>query len=115
LRVTKRLSKVSSTSLLLRQKPLKNLELTINHHVQISARRWPYEEWFAAIIIIIEGQFQVFQRISSSKLVLKTVENRFAALKDFVRMAASRQTVGKRLKKKRPKWLLFLKVALLRF
>jgi hypothetical protein len=33
-----------------------------------------------AILIIIKGQFQVFQRFSSSKLVLKTVESRFAAL-----------------------------------
>jgi hypothetical protein len=34
----------------------------------------------SAIPIIIEGQFQVFQRFSSSKLVLKTVESCFAAL-----------------------------------
>ncbi len=33
-----------------------------------------------AIPIIIEGQFQAFQRFSSSKLVLKTFENRSAAL-----------------------------------
>jgi hypothetical protein len=33
-----------------------------------------------AIPIIIEGQFQVFQRFSSSKLVLRTVESRFTAL-----------------------------------
>jgi hypothetical protein len=33
-----------------------------------------------AIPIIIEGQFQAFQRFSSSKLVLKAVENRSAAL-----------------------------------
>jgi hypothetical protein len=33
-----------------------------------------------AIPIIIEGRFQVFQRFSSSKLVLKTVESCFAAL-----------------------------------
>jgi hypothetical protein len=33
-----------------------------------------------AIPIIIEGQFQAFQRFSSSKLVLKTVENRSTAL-----------------------------------
>ncbi len=33
-----------------------------------------------AIPIIIEGQFQVFQRFSSSKLVLKPVESCFAAL-----------------------------------
>ncbi len=33
-----------------------------------------------AIPIIIEGQFQVFQRFSSSKLVLKAVESCFAAL-----------------------------------
>jgi hypothetical protein len=30
--------------------------------------------------MIIEGQFQVFQRFSSSKLVLKTVESCFSAL-----------------------------------
>ncbi len=33
-----------------------------------------------AILIIIEGQFQAFQRVSSSKLVLKTVESCFVAL-----------------------------------
>ena len=33
-----------------------------------------------AIPIIIEGQFQVFQRFSSSKLVLETVESCFVAL-----------------------------------
>jgi hypothetical protein len=33
-----------------------------------------------AIPIIIEGRFQVFQRFSSSKLVLKTVESCFMAL-----------------------------------
>jgi hypothetical protein len=33
-----------------------------------------------AIPIIIEGRFQVFQRFSSSKLVLKTVESCFVAL-----------------------------------
>jgi hypothetical protein len=33
-----------------------------------------------AIPIMIEGRFQVFQRFSSSKLVLKTVKSCFAAL-----------------------------------
>jgi hypothetical protein len=33
-----------------------------------------------AILIIIKGQFQVFQRFSSSKLVLETVESCFVAL-----------------------------------
>ncbi len=33
-----------------------------------------------AILIIIEGQFQIFQRLSSSKLVLKTVESCFTVL-----------------------------------
>jgi hypothetical protein len=33
-----------------------------------------------AILIVIEGQFHAFQRFSSSKLVLKTVESRLAAL-----------------------------------
>jgi hypothetical protein len=33
-----------------------------------------------AIPIIIEGWFQVFQRFSSSKLVLQTVESCFVAL-----------------------------------
>jgi hypothetical protein len=33
-----------------------------------------------AILMIIEGQFQVIQRLSSSKLVLKTVDSRFVAL-----------------------------------
>ncbi len=33
-----------------------------------------------AILIIIEGQFQIFQRFSSSKLVLRTVESCFVAL-----------------------------------
>jgi hypothetical protein len=32
------------------------------------------------MLIIIEGQFQIFQRFSSSKLVLKTAQSRFAAL-----------------------------------
>jgi hypothetical protein len=36
-----------------------------------------------AILIIFEGQFQVFQRFSSSKLVLKTVKNCFVALKCY--------------------------------
>ncbi len=45
-----------------------------------------YVFWFAgwssvtAILIIIEGQVQVFQRFSSSKLVLKAVGSRFEAL-----------------------------------
>ncbi len=33
-----------------------------------------------AIPIIIEGRFQVFQRFSSSKLVLKTIESCFTGL-----------------------------------
>ncbi len=33
-----------------------------------------------AILIIIEGLFQAFQRKSNSKLVLKTVASRFATL-----------------------------------
>ncbi len=33
-----------------------------------------------AILIIIEGQFQILQRFSSSKLILKSVKSRFAAL-----------------------------------
>jgi hypothetical protein len=33
--------------------------------------------------ITIEGQFQVFQRVSSSKVVLKTVESCFLALKYY--------------------------------
>jgi hypothetical protein len=33
-----------------------------------------------AILIIIEGRFQVFQRFPSSKLELKTVESCFVAL-----------------------------------
>jgi hypothetical protein len=33
-----------------------------------------------AILTIIEGQFQVFQRFSSSKLILQTVESCFGAL-----------------------------------
>jgi hypothetical protein len=39
-----------------------------------------HEMWATAILIIIEGQLQVFQRFSSSKLVLKTVESCFMAL-----------------------------------
>ncbi len=35
---------------------------------------------YTAIPIIIEGQFQVFQRFSSSELVLKAVESCFVAL-----------------------------------
>jgi hypothetical protein len=34
-----------------------------------------------AILIIIEGQFQVLQRFSSSNLVLKAVESCFMALR----------------------------------
>jgi hypothetical protein len=37
-------------------------------------------KYHTAIPIIIEGQFQVFQLFSSSKLVLKTVESCFVAL-----------------------------------
>jgi hypothetical protein len=37
----------------------------------------------AAIPIIIEGQLQVFQQFSSSKLVLKTVESCYVALNYF--------------------------------
>ncbi len=33
-----------------------------------------------AILIIIEGQLQVFQQFSSSKLVIKTVESCYTAL-----------------------------------
>jgi hypothetical protein len=37
-----------------------------------------------AISIIIEGQFfQIFQRFSSSKLILNTVESRFTALNHY--------------------------------
>ena len=36
--------------------------------------------WHTATLIVVEGQFQVFQRLSSSVLVLKTVESRFMAL-----------------------------------
>jgi hypothetical protein len=39
-----------------------------------------YVRTVTAIPIIIEGRFQGFQRFSSSKLVLKTVESCFAAL-----------------------------------
>ncbi len=35
------------------------------------------------ILIIIEGQFQAFQRLSSSKLLLQTVESCFAALNSY--------------------------------
>ncbi len=38
------------------------------------------KNWHTAILIIIEGPFQVFQRFFSSKLVLKTVESCFVAL-----------------------------------
>ena len=36
-----------------------------------------------AILIMIEGQFQILQRFSSSKQVLKTVESCFAALNHY--------------------------------
>ncbi len=39
-----------------------------------------YEHVRNAILIIFEGQLQVFQRFSSSKLVPKTVESCFVAL-----------------------------------
>jgi hypothetical protein len=35
---------------------------------------------FSAILMLIEGRLQAFQRLSSSKLVLKTVQNCFTAL-----------------------------------
>jgi hypothetical protein len=38
---------------------------------------------YTAILIIFEGQLQVFQRFSSSKLVLKTVESCFMALNHY--------------------------------
>ena len=37
----------------------------------------------AAVLIIIESQFPAFQRFSSSKLVLRTVESCFVALNDY--------------------------------
>jgi hypothetical protein len=39
-----------------------------------------HSSYNTAIPIIIEGQFQVFQRFSSSKLVLEAVESCFVAL-----------------------------------
>ena len=43
--------------------------------------RWEHTKVMTtAILITMEGLFQVFQRFSSSKLVLKTVGSRFAAL-----------------------------------
>jgi hypothetical protein len=36
-----------------------------------------------AFLMIFEGQFQVFQRFSSSRLVLKTVRSRFTAIKYY--------------------------------
>ncbi len=41
-----------------------------------------------AILMIIVGQLQVFQRVSSSKLVLKTVGSCFVAFSIIMRMAA---------------------------
>jgi hypothetical protein len=49
---------------------------TIHIHVYLKV----VVRFCTAIPIIIEGQFQVFQRFSSSKLVLKTVESCFVAL-----------------------------------
>jgi hypothetical protein len=55
-----------------------------------------------AILIIIEGQLQVFQRFSSSKLVLKTGEGCFMALNHYgngsTGVHSSRETL-KKLKK----------------
>ncbi len=52
------------------REPSKAVKLTIHYYASGST----------AIPIIIEGSFQVFQRFSSSKLVLKTVESCFVAL-----------------------------------
>ncbi len=46
-----------------------------------------------AILIIIESQFQAFQRFSSSKLVLKTVDSRFAALNYYGNGSTSTQVM----------------------
>ncbi len=51
-----------------------SFEDAVEHHSD------DWEQGCTAIPIIIEGRFQVFQRFSSSKLVLKTVESCFAAL-----------------------------------
>ncbi len=47
--------------------------------VPFSCVHYTHSLCHTAIPIIIEGQFQVFQRFSSSKLVLKTVESCFVA------------------------------------
>jgi hypothetical protein len=52
--------------------------LVIHTHVYIHVQGFECE--CTAILIIIEGQLQVFQRFSSSKLVLKAVESCFVAL-----------------------------------
>jgi hypothetical protein len=39
--------------------------------------------YYTAILVIIEVQFQVSQRFSSSKLVLKIVESCFVSLNDY--------------------------------
>ncbi len=49
-------------------------------HTQISYWLWARSDWPTAILIITEGQFQVFQRFYNSKLVLKTVKSHFVAL-----------------------------------
>ncbi len=45
----------------------------------------------AAILIIIEGLFQDFQRFSSSKLALKTVESCFVALNYYGNGSSGRE------------------------
>ncbi len=50
-----------------------------------------------AILTITEGQFQVFQRFTSSKLVLQTVESCFAALKYYENGGEKRRTLKNRV------------------
>ncbi len=63
-------------------KPLKNLKPTLNYYQNGSREKDTQKnvETNSAVLIITEGQFQVFQRFSSGKLVLEIVESRFAAL-----------------------------------
>ncbi len=46
-----------------------------------------------AILIIIEGQFQVFRRFSSSKLVLKSVGSRFTTL-NYYENGSNKRTIA---------------------
>ncbi len=58
------------------------VDFNANNRVRIEMWVWVQQIHVCAtaILTIIEGQFQIFQRFSSSKLVQKTAERCFVAL-----------------------------------